>query len=181
MIVFEEVEPVVEPIEVEPIEVEPVATKAEKLLALADFIETLPPEKFEMSYWIKTTWLSSISEISEPKRTTVYFDSDEMRNLCGATACLAGWAVLSAGFKVNSNATVAKTMFNGQNNIQEVAIELLELNRLEAHKLFISKQWPDQFVPKRNLLPPLMDHAVSGSITPQLAAARVRHFVVEGE
>lgn len=58
-----------------------VATSNRRLLKLADFLDTLPPERFNYAYWVGHDW-DGRPDLS-----------------CGTTACALGWATTMPTFR----------------------------------------------------------------------------------
>ena len=124
-----------------------------KVLELADFLETVPEEQFDLNWFIC-------------KNGRIGVDSVSMENVhtCGTTLCVAGWTVLWGG----------KTIPTEENNsamlglYAPIAIEaarLLELTEDEAAQLFYVA------VGQANHVYP------SGIVGPRSAALYIRRFV----
>lgn len=63
---------------------------------------------------------------------------------CGTAACIAGHAVLNAGWKPHtSTGTCAKD--NEIHCVWDVAREVLDLTERQAERLFITLGWPENF------------------------------------
>lgn len=83
----------------------------ERILQLADFIEKLSPERFDISLWIKA-----------PDR---FLTNQQLIHDCGTCACIGGWA------QMLFNDPYEDSISHSQH-----AFELLGLTELQADKLF---------------------------------------------
>ena len=95
------------------------ACKAQKLNDLADFIEQVPADNFDMS-----NWLSKQDEDHDR-----IFKPVQEEFACGTVACIAGWTVAGS-------ALFAGKQFSSS-YVPQLARELLGLTEDEARKLFV--------------------------------------------
>lgn len=127
----------------------------QRLHTLADFLDTVPEEKFYMGLWA---------------------ESAEFANKCGATACAFGWACEVLEFK-KAGLSMSVSIYNGGRSPTHcyhptylgrqgfVAAEVFfDLEADEAEYLF-AEEWGDE------------DRA---SDTPKDAAQRIRDFIKHG-
>jgi hypothetical protein len=96
----------------------------QKLLCLADTLDKIPEKSFDGWEWAKTP-LTGEGEITD-------FENIES---CGTQCCIAGWAVLCAGYKVKDHAVVDD---KGEilDSVQSVAAKELGLTFSEKETLF---------------------------------------------
>lgn len=134
----------------------------QRMFRLANFIEKLPEEKFNMGGWVYTEY---------PPTNGVMCNEDAL-TLCGTTCCIAGWATFRAGkcVKYWSDALATKTGRLVTENgvavrISKFAEKYLGLTPEQASALFYSNNWPEQFQPDDN----------------KKAAERIRHMARTGE
>jgi hypothetical protein len=101
----------------------------ERAYELYDFLEE-NPDSHNQSRWVEA-WTRKTWEISRLRPVT----AADVLNVCGATACAAGWACLLAGGKFVSGHVVV--MPDGsQGSAMGVAASLLGLSEDEAYVLF---------------------------------------------
>jgi hypothetical protein len=98
----------------------------QKVLELADFLDTVAPENFDLDNWSKG---------DEPLVCL------ENAQSCGTTLCVAGWAVVREGFTVHADKEVVlgtkKTWKPWElQTIAEKAAKILELSTYEKESLF---------------------------------------------
>lgn len=113
------------------------------MLQLADFIETLPDHKFDMSYWISEKEQNNYSDewivrfyprIWEPDTDQVIFEPFD----CGTACCIAGWAAMM------KNDFKPMPFFVDDETIESRAREWLDLTHEQSNNLFlvgISSVW----------------------------------------
>lgn len=88
---------------------------------------------------------------------------------CGTAACIAGWAVhLSEEAKTLKDTCRAQS--NRSDDIEERALDVLQLTPGEGHSLFYHRWWPEKFC-----LP--YDKATSATTRAKVAAARIDWFI----
>jgi hypothetical protein len=102
-----------------------------QLLKLANFMEKVPSEKFNMSAF-------AITELDDC--TT----AKQMLKGCDTAACLAGWTVLMRGYCVTKD-EYAKRKHRKMLSISERAAKILRLDVEEEEKLFYVSYWPPEF------------------------------------
>lgn len=90
----------------------------ERILQLADFIEKLPPERFDITLWIYA-----------PRCLASY---EELIQDCGTCACIGGWT------QILFNAPYESTL-----EYSHSAFELLGLTEPEAERLFCPPDFHD--------------------------------------
>ena len=74
------------------------AYQRKRLEKLADFLETIPPEKFDMQVWMKV----SFTALSNLHKSEVYDDlvlEPVDANVCGTAGCALGWATTIPSFR----------------------------------------------------------------------------------
>lgn len=99
----------------------------ERITQLADFIEKLPPKRFEIS-----TWASPVDDHSKSLKTV-----GELKHNCGTCACIGGWA--EALFNPDDHAF---NMSGDSALLIENARQLLDLDDETADALFMpSASW----------------------------------------
>jgi len=126
----------------------------QNMLALANFLDTLPEDKFYMQSWLAN------------KATHQSITRWERVGECGTSACVAGWAtVLAIPFK-----PARAKWFTGTNNsIGDTAQTWLELTDSEESFLF-NGSWAAKTYPGSSI----------GDGTPKEAAAAIRKMVEVG-
>ena len=93
-----------------------------RMLMLAELLETIPPVKFNIEYWA-SNYIEDTDEHSVQDDFTVLSGYD-----CSTAGCVAGWAVaLKNDMAIENYRT---------DRIEEDAMEYLDLNRYEAQSLF---------------------------------------------
>ena len=134
----------------------------QKMLELADFMETVPEEHFNMDYF-------------GDRNLDVTCQED--LNVCGTTCCIAGYVVVNKGLCVTPGGNVYKDKDRSEyvGKAEDVAGEELGLDNPST--LFYAWNWPYEFVTKE------LDYNDNWvySATPKQAAARIRHMVETGE
>ena len=102
----------------------------ERMMMLADLLDSLPEEKFNIAYWVSNVDSNDIDEPEDYIDLSVYN--------CNSAACIAGWAV---ALKNDLN---AGSVYCG--DIEKDAAEYLELTNQERYRLFyygIDTVWGD--------------------------------------
>jgi hypothetical protein len=89
----------------------------ERLLELADFIEKLPPEAFEMEDWVT-------------------------QNECGTTACIAGWACLRF---IGGSVAKERHIYDIDGSCINVLYSAREVLGVDDESLYYLSEWPDKF------------------------------------
>ncbi len=145
----------------------------QKMLELADFMETVPEDKFDMNVFGK--------QILDPnRRTTCLADL----NVCGTTCCIAGYVVVNKGYCVTPGGFVysepveyvASEVSTCLGMAEHLAGRELGLTESQASALFFDDHWPRQFYTWSAVsIQPIR------ITTPKQAAARIRHMVETGE
>ena len=119
-----------------------------RLLCLAEFLDALPPEKFDFAKWVGERW-------------------DGRRSLCGTTACALGWATTMPEFRM-LGLRVRKFRIGGffhgvvclkdndnpigfRGDFDEAAEKVFGLDYEETHELFVP--YPHLENPVRGRLP----------------------------
>lgn len=92
----------------------------ERMMMLADLLDSLPEEKFNIAYWVSHVDSSDMNEPEDYVDLSVYN--------CNSAACIAGWAV---ALKNDLN---AGSVYCG--DIEKDAAEYLELTPQEKSRLF---------------------------------------------
>ena len=130
-------------------------TGKRRLLRLAEFLDSLPPEKFDLAYW---------GDQSSP---------------CGTVACACGWACLlpefqAEGLKVNiytedekRYATGTFAPVYGSNRGVEAMMEFFDISSDDFDDLFLDDSYPE--------------YDRGGKTPPSDVAERIRHFVSREE
>jgi len=126
-----------------------------RLLRLADFLDNLPEEKFDISSWVDNDWKGR-ANLS-----------------CGSTACSLGWAATIPAFrkaglvmkrnKYDSNFKFIPVLKDMPGNIDNTFIagkEIFGLSRGEFNHLFVP------------------EYALTYNATPKQAAEHIRNFVL---
>jgi hypothetical protein len=130
----------------------------EKMLALADFIEKVPDDKFHMGFFGKPANYESRRVVCK-----------EDLNVCGTACCIAGYVVVNKGYCVTPGGFVYDDIdesdYIGQ--AETLAARELRLDSDQATALFFDRNWPYQFKEDAN--------------NPKVAAQRIRHMVETGE
>lgn len=88
---------------------------------------------------------------------------------CGTAACIAGWAV-HLSEKAKTLKDTRRTQADRLDDIEERALEVLELKEIDGHRLFYQKWWPRKFC-----LP--YDKATNATVRAKVAAARIDWFI----
>jgi hypothetical protein len=159
------------------------ATK-QKLEEFAQFIETINPNKFNMSAWLNIKDNYKFFQTKEVDERDGFVGKDFIGK-CGTACCLAGWEVARQGFLLNEDGTVA-TEVKIPGIKKPVVIELkvddanvdapafaktsLGLTEQEEELLFYPSQWP-------------VDENTNSLFenTPKGAAARIRYLIKTGK
>lgn len=137
-----------------------------KLLCLADWIETLPEQKFDMGQWS-----SSVGEVHlDPEDSTKTLN--QYGSECATACCIAGWVVLAKGHTVKGVSVLTESYFS-TDLVPLKAREILGLTPEETEALFYPGNWPG--CAETN------DPYTKFPNTPKGAADRIRHFVQTGE
>ena len=100
----------------------------ERMMMLADLLDSLPEEKFDLTYWI--------NDREQEEETPDYVDLSVYD--CNTTACIAGWAVAL------KNDLAVDELYCG--DVEKEAGEYLGLSRQEMQRLFyygIETIWND--------------------------------------
>jgi len=122
----------------------------ERMLKLADYIESLPEHKFEMKYWLSTKIEQGMwngkpywSTYSHPIIHNSEQNTKTMEPLdCGTACCIAGWATA-----MKDNFKPIALIQDGK-SIEDRALEWLDLTGMEGRNLFltsINTVWTDYF------------------------------------
>ena len=90
----------------------------QRMMILADLLDSLPEEKFELAYWV--------NDRRQEGETPDYVDLSVYD--CNTTACIAGWAVAL------KNDLAVDNLYCGDVEVQ--AGDYLGLNRQEMQRLF---------------------------------------------
>lgn len=160
----------------------------ERMLLLADLLDSLKPSKFDM-----TNWFSTYVGENGPDESEIDRDEDfEIQHVmkmngydCNSAACIAGWAVvMKHDFAVNKpDVRVIQYADSPYSNavlpVLDEAAEYLGLNEFQARELFTdedysvwSRHW-DYFVHNYNAD---CDSFRLASVTPKMAAVMVRNL-----
>lgn len=128
-----------------------------RLLVLADFLEKLPPKRFDMGNWVGHDWQGA-ADLS-----------------CGTTACMLGWATTihqfrRLGLRLRRGAgtnggyiTLTNTTRRADSSAVEVSNEIFALDYSEHARLFYAHDTPNTV------------------ITPKQGAELIRRFVAARE
>lgn len=90
----------------------------ERMMMLADLLDSLPEEKFDLTFWI--------NDREQEQETPDYVDLSVYD--CNTTACIAGWAVAL------KNDLAVDQLYCG--DVEREAGDYLGLNRQEMQRLF---------------------------------------------
>lgn len=83
------------------------------------------PDHFDMEYWVEG-----------PNLPPAVGLDDLTGEVCGTTACFAGWAAALAGYKITGSGSVYNAAGHQVDNIQLFAANLLGIETEEADDLF---------------------------------------------
>lgn len=132
---------------------------------LAAYIETRPPENFNMSSWIAVYKDGAILPTPDDVCTV-----GEVKSQCGTACCIAGWQVIKNRLCLsNQGGVYRKKGKKGKvyiGNAENYVRDYLGLSYCLAYDLFRKTNWPSQFRYSPD--------------TPQNAAARIRFMIEEG-
>jgi hypothetical protein len=132
--------------------------QAKRILKLADFLKTVPPEKFDM-----TRFAGSMESNTWGSYVTRRLLAGKKIGDCGTTACAAGWATTMPVFRklglVLRNRE-GRTEVGLKGKSTGVENSLISIFGKEATRMFI-----------------LADGATAGSTTPKQASAILRRIV----
>lgn len=136
----------------------------ERMLLLAELLETIKPHKFNIE-----TWVSEYDEACDWHSSPDYVDLSAYN--CNSAACVAGWAVA-----MKNDLTVDQLSCR---TIEEEAMKYLELTYSEAQYLFY---YGDDSIygQNRSELGILEGEPLSQAVTAKHAAMTIRK-VVDGE
>ena len=90
----------------------------ERMMMLADLLDSLPEEKFELAYWV--------NDREQEEETPDYVDLSVYN--CNTTACIAGWAVAL------KNDLAVDELYCG--DVEKEATDYLDLTSHERQRLF---------------------------------------------
>jgi hypothetical protein len=116
----------------------------ERLLKLADHIEALPPEKFEMGDY----FCRLVFDVDDPSKVVGRADEEQvtrefLNEECGTAACIAGHAVHLFGGDEDWECVTANSGWA----THDVASGLLGLSHTQASYLFFGEWAPQQLMP----------------------------------
>lgn len=104
----------------------------QKMLELADFMDTVEPEHFDMQYYGN-------------KFADTRFVCKEDMTICGSTCCIAGYVAVNKGYCVYPGGALRKQDGEIVTSAFEVARKELGLTYVQASHLFYSMYWPEGF------------------------------------
>lgn len=126
-----------------------------RLLKLADFLDTVPRKKFDLTHWVGQSYVGKLS-LS-----------------CGTTACALGWATTIPAFRKLGLRMVGRVvgMKSGYPSSPDAAKEIFDLGATGFNRLFTptSANYPEDNV--RGQLDP--------NATPKQVARNIRKYVEE--
>lgn len=136
----------------------------ERMLLLAELLETIKPHKFNIE-----TWISEYDEACDWHSSPDYVDLSAYN--CNSAACVAGWAVA-----MKNDLTVNQLSCR---TVEEEATEYLGLNYREAQHLFYYGE-ESVYGQHRDELGILEHEPLQNAVTAKHAAMTIRK-VVDGE
>lgn len=109
----------------------------EKMRQLADFLETVPPEDFDLDGWVQRS--------GDP--SSVFFGLIKRRSACGFAGCAMGWAAYTEFFPglrlTRDKKDIAYAGFTGYDAIKA----LLGINENQGYFLFSPNMYCDEAQP----------------------------------
>lgn len=139
--------------------------RTDRLLKLADFLETVPRRAFRMDYWVQRK--ASKPEGDEPGE-------------CGFAGCAMGWAAHQKMFKglredpIRENTITYKLPNGEQFDDFYAAAKVFDISSVESDGLFNPRRYNDLKIVRR-------DYYGDALPTPKQVAKRIRAFVKNAE
>ena len=129
-----------------------------RLLKLAAFLDNVPPERFDLSFWYGR-FLDGGSHVN---------DYEYFKNNCGTAACAIGWACTipsfrKAGLRINPNSDYGENYYTPvyKSYREFTAVnEFFGLEIQDSQHLFFDSSYPERF-----------------RTSPKTVADRIREFV----
>lgn len=156
-----------------------------RIKALADFIESVPEENFDMDFYA--------NDEDSPSRFIVCKDN---ATACGTSCCIAGWQVVLAGFCIRYAAGERNPMQIGKMSGEEFvptlesasvydspfefSMEYLDLSEYQASLLFLPWKWPAKLEQNnKNAAARLREMAENGTVDDRYVAEDEDDEVIE--
>ena len=136
------------------------ATHKRRLLKLADFLDTVPPKRFDFRYWVGSTWKGK-EDLS-----------------CGTTACALGWATTMPIFRRLGLRLMRSATQDGSVVLQRNGEDLIASPELAARYVFglDRSSFRRLFIPT-SIFTVLSSDQLPGDATAKQVARHIRTFV----